>query len=58
MYSRGLVEVIGAFYDIDTEARGKMINGHFQLAATTKSVEKPALGKIIVANEIVGNETD
>ena len=56
--SRGLVEVIGAFHDIDTEALGKMINGHLQLAAPTKSVEKAGLGMIITPNQIVCEETN
>jgi hypothetical protein len=45
-------------HDIDTESLGKTIQGHLQLAATTKGVEKARLSKIGTANQIVCDETD
>ena len=45
-------------HDVDAEALRKTIDGHLQLAATTKRVEQAGLSKIIIANQIVCDETD
>ena len=57
-HSCWLIEVLGAVHDIDTEALGKTINGHLQLAATTTGVEQIGLGNIITAHQIICDKTN